>query len=151
MFVGLALALSLHLKERFGLLASAVLALAAGALRAVILVVTSSVGERYFVVAYLFSIVATVAVAMTQGNLPPLRADAIIWLAVGFCLSLCAGVLLTLATGATLRSLYISQIVMPRQFVAAYHYPFLDPAGKYSLLLCGLASIVTAGFVGCGG
>jgi hypothetical protein len=147
LFIGVALALGLHLKGRFGVLLCGPVALAAAGLGTAILFVAQTPGERYFALAYLLSIAATVTLAAGQTFVPQLKPSALIWLAGGLSLCLCLGVFLTLAAGTTLQSLFTELIIWPRQFAARYHLPFGEPAGTRSLLLCLLGVIAAVGFI----
>lgn len=133
--VAVALAASLQLRGRLRTLVCPVLIIAAVGLGLLLLFTSSAGSDKYFALAYLGSLAATVGIAIgrpveEQPSLTSLR-----WLVAGLGICLCAGVGVTLAWGTTLRALFRALITGPAMFVRSFHYPFLDATRRGSILL----------------
>jgi len=133
---GVAFAVALHFKGRARVLSLGLLALAAVSFGMSIVYLTPTRGDKYFVLAYLASLAAVVFIAARRPVERQPSARTLISLALGLGACLCLGVLLTLATGTTARSLFAGLITIPATLVRSYHYGFVEPARRRSLALC---------------
>jgi hypothetical protein len=133
--VATALALSLQIRGRPRTFVCGVLITMAAGLGFVLLF-TSSVGsEKYFALAYLGSLAATVCIAIGRPVEQQPSLTSLKWLAAGLGICLCVGVGITLACGTTLRALFGALITTPVLLVRSYHFPFRDATRKGSILL----------------
>ncbi len=146
-FVSIAagLAVSVHLKRRVRNAALGVLGVAAAGLGIALLAANSTPSEKYFALVYLASLAITIGVAIARPALEQPSSANLKRCAAGIALCLCLGVTLTLGLGTTLRGLFGALVTSPALLVRSYHYPFLEPTGKWSLAICAIGLGTAAG------
>ena len=133
--VAVALAVSLQLRGRSRNISLWSAMTAAAGLGLLLLFASSAGSDKYFVLAYLGSLAATVGIAIGRPVEQQPSLTSLTWLVAGLGICLCAGVGVTLACGTTLRALFTSLITAPVTFVRSYHNPFLDATRRGSILL----------------
>jgi hypothetical protein len=144
--VGVALAVGLHMKGWPRMVFCGVPLLASAVFGIALLFATPFRSEVYFALAYLASLAATVGIAIRQAGLPSPRPAALVWLIAGACGCVCLVVVLTLAMGATLRSLISDLVLLSAGFATFLHNPFREPASGRSVLLYTAAGIAALAY-----
>ena len=145
-FVCLAVALgvSLQLRGRLRMIACLVFAAAAAGLGLALLLTGSVVSEKYFALAYLGSLAATLAIAMPRSVEQPASLKNLLWMAAGLGICLCVGVGVTLAYGTSLRGLFHALVTTPAGFASSYHNPFVYASRRSSILLSTIGLVIAA-------
>jgi hypothetical protein len=147
-FLGIAIALSVHLRGWLRLLALGTLVISAGSFGVLLLLRATVVAEKYFALAYLGSLASVVVIAILQPVNRQLPLRGLVWFLVGLGVCLCAGVGLTLAFGTTAKGLFSGLITEPLLLVKSYHNPFWDAARRGSLLISAIGVGVAAVMIG---
>ena len=147
-FLGIALALSVHLQGQLRNLAAGILAILAASLGIVLFLRSTLVAEKIYALAYLGSLVSVVGIAILHPVDRPLQLRGLVSFLAGLGLCVCAGIGLTLASGTTAHDLFRGLITGPAQFVKKYHYPFWQAGRTGSLLLSTIGAGVAATVLG---
>jgi hypothetical protein len=142
----IALAVSLQLRGRLRMMACTLFATAAMGFGFLLLVKTSAPSEKFFVVAYLGSLLAPLAIAIHRHVEQELLTRSLLWMLAGLGTCLCAGVAVTLVSGSTIRGLLDGFVMTPALFAKTFYYAFQDPTRRGSILLStvGLAAAAIA-------
>ena len=137
-FIGLGLAVSSQLRGRTRALACGMLMIAAAGVGLLLFFTSSTGADKYFVFAYLVSLMAIGAIAFSppMDQAPP---TTLRWLLTGFGICLFVGVGATLGYGTTAGALFRSLITEPVRLVKSYHSPFQDATHRASILLSVIA------------
>lgn len=143
-FLGVALALSVHLRGWHRVLAMWALGISASSFGFLLFLRAAIPGEKYFALAYLAALASVFAIAILQPVDGPLSPRGFVSFLAVPAVCVCVGVVLTLASGTTAHGLFRALITEPARFVNSYHHPFSAPESKISLLLSSIALAVAA-------
>jgi hypothetical protein len=144
--IATAVAVSLQLRGRLRHLALGGLVIAAAGLGLLLFSAASTGSEKFFAVAYLGSLAATIGIASVRPVEKQPSLTGLSWLAAGLGVCACAGVGIVLVYGTTLRALFRSLVTYPALLSRSYHSPFLDATHGSSILLsaAGLGAAISA-------
>lgn len=143
-FLGIALALSFHLRGSLRTLAVAMSALSAAGFGFAIFLRATVGAERFFALAYLVALALVVGFTFLKPVDRPIANCNVFFFLAGLIGCVCVGIGLTLLTGTTARGLLRGLIIEPALLVKSYHYPFRDAARKGSLVLVTMGAAVAA-------
>ena len=144
-FIGVALAGSLHLKAWPNNLVFVLLTLAACALGIALFVSSPTTSEKFFPLVYLASLAATIGITMEQPREGQSSLTSLKWLVAGLAVCVCIVLGVTLAGGTTLGALYNSYVTMPALLARNYHGAFSDATRKGSILISTLGLCAAVG------
>jgi hypothetical protein len=134
--IALLLAVALHLTGKFRKIACGSLAIFAAALGVALLLAHTTRSEKCFVLAYLASLAATLALAIRRSAERQVPRVSLMWLTLGFAACVCIGLGATLASGTSFHGLYTAFISGPQLLAGKYHNPFRDATRRGSILIC---------------
>lgn len=142
--LGIALALSVHLRGWLRTFALWTLGLSAASFGILIFLRATIIAERCFALAFLGSLASVVGIAIHQPVNRPFQLRALISFLTGLGVCFFAAIGLTLALGTTASGLLRGLITEPAHLVKNYHYPFWQAAKTGSILLSAIAVAVAA-------
>jgi hypothetical protein len=144
-FIGFALAVSLHFRPRLRYWACGLLALAASALGVGLFFAGSAAAEKLFAIAYVGSLAATAGIASGRSVEQSPSPRSLAWFTAGLAGCMGLGIPGTLALGTSPKALYDAYITWPALLVNSYHNPFTDATQPMGLAISAAGLCLTLG------